>query len=260
MNADVSKPAETIWAYLHGELSEAERLSLEADVARDPALRFRFEEARRLDRLLGSALPSLDAAEAGLDALADLALAAWECEQTPAFQARLATSSRRKTVVFPAWTLSLRRPAWGVAGLAAAAALTMLVSPLLRETPETAWARPTFSPLALRGTNGSAAATLPADTAVRCQKVLASALARAFEERGAVPRNGLTLTFRLQELCKGAFSVTVQAHDRSQRIVGEWRGDYTGVQSFLKQANASAAQMMAVLAVSGEDAVSGGQP
>lgn len=260
MNADVSKPAEPIWAYLHGELAEDERFSFEADMARDYALRLRVEEARQLDSLLGSALLSQDETETGLDALADQALAAWELEQTPAIHEAPAVTPRRKTVAFPAWPISLRRPGWSLTGLAAAAILMVLVSPLLRETPEVVWTRPDFSPLALRGPAGSAVATLPADTAARCQKVLVAALARAFEERGAVPRCGLTLSFRLQELCKGAFSVTVQAHDRSKRTVGEWRGDYSGMESFLKHADASAAQMIAVLAVGGEDAFGGGKP
>ena len=226
----------TIWACLHGELDGDARNALNRELERDPGLRKRFEVARRLDFMLRTTLPSLGADGMADDAIAVQALAAWEREQ--------AAAARPAQAFFP------RRAAIGVAGLAAAAALVLAVSPALRTPGGVSWTEPVFAPLLLRGAgNDSVGAPLAPGAAAQCQEALSAALRRALEARGAaVPRTSLSLRF--QELRGGAFSVAVTARQRDGRVVGEWGGDYSGVQAFLSQADASAGRIAETLAAS----------
>jgi len=246
VNADVSSPAEAIWAYLHGELSKEERLSFEKELACDDTLRSRFEESRQLDRLLRSVAPSLDSTDESLDVLAEQALAAWEREQ--AVSSRPRSDLSLAAPVRSGWLLMFRRPAMGLAGLAAAAALLLIVSPVLRMPHGVSWSDPVFAPLTLRGmgTQGGRRA-MDAGSAMRCQQALKAALTRSVQARGVALPNGLSFSLRLQELTDGAFSVSVQARLRDGRTAGEWSGDYSSLQAFLNCADISAERMVELL-------------
>jgi len=254
VKAEGHTSSETVWACLHGELGQDGRAALEREMAGDPECRRRFEKARRLDGLLRSTLPALATDRVSDDALTGQVLAAWESEQPAAAQPAPVISAATRGFTF------LRRPAVGVAWLAAAAALVLAVSPALRTPGGVRWAEPVLAPLTLRGGGTlSGNDTVAPDAAARCQAVLSAALAKALEARGVtVPRT--TLSLRLQELRRGAFSVVVTARQRSGRVVGEWSGDYSDVQLFFAQADASAARIAEALDGCGNDCATGGRP
>ena len=254
MKADETNLSETIWAYLHGELGEDARQALERQMAHDPELRLRFESARQMDRLFRATLPALDTCDTTEAALVGQALAAWESEQAVAAQppASFAAGAR--------WPTFFRRGAVGAAGVAVAALFVLAVSPALRAPDGVTWAEPVFAPLTLRGSGLPAeGASLAPATAARCQEVLRAAVEKDLATRGVtVPR--ATLSFRLQALRRGAFSVAVTARQRDGRVVGEWGGDYSGIEAFLSQKEASAARIAETLAACGEAGAKGGQP
>jgi len=161
VNAEASNPTETIWAYLHGELSDADRRAFEQALESDPALRSCYEEASRMDRLLRSGAPS-ESEEAALDALAEQALAAWEREQAVASDPFAAA----ETPVFSkrGWMRRFNRPAMGLAGLAAAALFVVALSPVFLKPEGARWSEPVFSPLVLRGPALSAGGRGPTST------------------------------------------------------------------------------------------------
>jgi hypothetical protein len=241
MNTDDSISNEAVWACLHGELTPEARATLEQQLAASPALRRRFDAAQRLDRLLRHALPARGADAATDDALTEQALAAWEREQAV-----------RDAPTFGTWDVFLRRAAVGLSGLAAAAALALAVSPMLRTPGGVRWSDPAFTPVLLRGDgNASDHVTLTPASARQCRDVLRDALAQAIQARGAaVP--AATLSLRLQELRQGAFSVAVTARGPAGRTLAEWRGDYSGMQAFLSRADASAAALADALATLAE--------
>ncbi|MEI7899143.1 MAG: hypothetical protein WCK89_02750 [bacterium] len=252
MKANESNSSEAIWGYVHGELDIGARNALEQEMARDADLHSRYESARQLDGMLRATLPALGTDEASDEAIAGQVLAAWEREQAAAVQATRAARPFVKGSVF------LRRAGVGVAGLAAAAALVLVVSPALRAPGGARWAEPVFTPLTFRGGGRSSepAAVTPAVAAL-CQAALRAALDKAIEaHQTKVPST--TLSFRLQVLRHGAFSVAVTARQHGGQVVGEWGGDYSGVQAFLSQADASAVRIAETLAASSEQVE--GQP
>ena len=256
MKANESNSKDAIWACLHGELDANARNALEQEMARDSELRARFESARELDRMLRATLPIPSSADQPDGAIVEQALAAWERDQAAAAQPEMPFSE-------PALLgLYLRRSLVGVAGLAAAAALVLAVSPVLHVTDGVSWTAPVGAALTLRGPDSSSessARDVPF-TATRCQEMLRASLAKTLETRGgAVPR--ATLSLRLQELRRGgAFSVVVTAVHRDGRVVGEWSGDYSGVEAFLSSADASAARIAETLGSSGKTVSAGGMP
>jgi hypothetical protein len=262
VKADANKISEAIWAYLHGELDEAGRHALEQGLSTDAGLRAQLERARRLDLLVREALPRLVGADGQADAdaaLAEEALAAWEREQ-PAAATPVPNPAPAR---WPrAYRFSqFRRPALGIAGLAAAALLILAVSPAWMAPRGLRWETPTFVPLAYRGAVEPAGApALDPGAAQRCQQALVAALARATASRGQTLPSGLALSLRLQELRNGAFSVCVQARLRSGRAVGEWSGDFSCMEAFTGQVDSSAAAMAEELdMLSGAEGV-GGRP
>ena len=242
MNAEATNPVEAIWSYLHGESSAEERRSFELALKQDQALRERFEEACRMDRLLRSTAPS-ETESAALDALAEQALSAWEREQAVASDP-FAVARR---AAFPrwGWLRGVGRPAVGLAGVAAAAVILVLLSPVFRTPNGVSGSEPVFTPLALRGPAAPAGGhALDAGSAKRCQAALMAALKRSAEARGVALPPGLVISFRMQELQGGTFSVSVQAQLKGGASVGEWSGDYSSVESFLKHTDASAGRMV----------------
>lgn len=81
------------------------------------------------------------------------------------------------------------------------------------------------------------------------QAALADALAWALADRGGSLPDGLTLALRVNELPDGAFAAVVRAEGAGGRPMGEWSGDYSRLERFFEQADASAAQIAAALAV-----------
>jgi anti-sigma factor RsiW len=219
-----------IWAYVHGELPEAERRSFEQSLALDPALRRSVAATGILDQRLRTAFAVLDADET---AWADRALAAWERDQ-----------EAPRTLP---WTRRLRWPI--IASLGAAAALVLLLTPPAdNRMPQ--WDRPVFVPLVTRGDAPAAPAAQPASaTATDCDLALRAALADAWRARNLVPRPGLVLAMRMLELPHGAFAVVVQARNRNGSQVQEWSGDYSSAESFIRQLPASARCIAESLAV-----------
>lgn len=255
MKADESNSSETIWACLHGELDANAQNAFEQEMARDSGLRERFEASRQMDLMLRATLAALGTDDMTGDAIDVQALAAWEREHTSASQPMSDFPKVAPRGLF------LRRSAFGVAGLAAAAALVLVVSPALQSPGGVMWTEPVFAPLTLRGAGNSSesVAHVPA-LAASCQKVLSAALEKTLAARScAVPRT--TLSLRLQELRRGgAFSVVVTAVQRDGQTVGEWSGDYSGMEAFLSQADASAVRIAATLDPSGNTSSQRGQP
>jgi anti-sigma factor RsiW len=257
VKADDTNLSETLWACLHGELDPNAQKAFELEMAGDPGLRARFESARRLDHLLRKTLPALGTADdLAVEAMAAQALEAWEREH-PADSKNVA----EVTKIAP-WHLFRKKAVFGVSGLAAAAALILLVSPALRSAEGVRWTDPVAAPLTLRGSGNvnERSAQVPARAAAQCQEALSAALAKALEARGAaVPRT--TLSLRFQELRHGgAFSVVITAARRDGQTVGEWSGDYSGMETFLSHADASAARIAEALSPSGSPGSKEGQP
>ena len=246
MKAEVTHSSEAIWAYLHGEAGAAERNALEGAMRCDPALRSRVERSRQVDRLLRAALPAAGTDGTSDEALEEQALAAWE--RTNAADSGQAPQLPRVIPLQSKWLLFFSRPAAGVIGLAAAALLMLTVSPAWRMSRGVSWEKPVCAPLSFRGSSAPEAGHTPdAASAERCQEELAAAVARACSARGVALPPGLVFSLRLQALRGGAFSATVQARLRTGRAAGEWSGDYSGLQSFLDHADASAARMVETL-------------
>lgn len=249
MNAEVdTKRAEAIWACLHGELDHGARQSLETDMAVDPVLRKRFEDSRRIDRLLRKTLKHPASADMTDEALAKQVMAALEREQDFSQPKAKPMTKKIPRRDFSEWFgFSLRATA-GIACLAAS--LYVLVSPTLRYSPAPRWTTPVFVPLTLRGAevpDGKKA--LSSYTAKRCQTALSVALRQALETRSVILPTGLKFSLRLHELQQGAVAVSVQARTCDGRVVGDWTGDYSDVDVFLSQTDASASRMVENLLV-----------
>ena len=251
MNTEVyTKCDEAIWACLHGELDDGARQALETDMAGDPGLRKRFEDARRVDRLLRKTLKHPASADMTDEALAKQVMAALESEQDfsqPKPKKRPGTKAipRRD---FSEWFGFSLRAAAGIACLAAS--LYVLVSPTLRYSPVPRWTAPVFVPLTLRGTEvPGEKKELSPYTAKRCQTALSVSLRQALETRSVILPTGLKFSFRLHELPQGAVAVSVQARTCDGRVVGDWTGDYSDVDAVLSQTDASASRMVENLLV-----------
>ena len=231
MKERASIETETIWAYLHGELRDEKRSAFEQELQADSELRRRFEETARMDRLLRATLPELDKEELSVDAVSDKALRCWERE----YDESVRLHSRWQKIFF--------HPAVGLVGLAAAAVI-LLVSPVLRSPDGLVWDDPVFSPLALRGVAlPEEQGMLSEETAERCQSVLRTELASALAERMVGVQNPLVVSLYVQELRNGAFLLSVQIRTRKGDVVGEWSGDYSGEAGFMKQLEASVSQI-----------------
>ena len=239
MKPDTLHSSERLWAYLHGETGETDRLALEQEIAHDSELCGRVGEMRRFDRILKTLLPTLNADGSTADTVAEQALAAWDREHTePDFP-----SMRVKPARF------FYRPSFYMTGLAAAAALVLLISPVLRPRSEVGWTEPVFVPVAFRGGGTDEPVPINKESARTCQNALSAALVSTMKKRGiALPSSGLVFSFRMQALRAGAFAVSVQARLRKGEAVGEWNGDYSDIQAFLDLADASAARMVEALA------------
>lgn len=243
MNLENTHPDEAIWAYLHGELDDAARADFERRLADDGALRVRCEQARRLDGIMHTALPALGAAELADAALADQALAAWERDQDvrePAAPAARSVTARVRL---------FRSLAAGCAGLAAAL-LIFAAYPLLRPPQAGPWAPVKVVPLVTRGPAAtSRPALLRAQDAKRAQEALADSLAWALADCGGTLPANLSLTLQVRELPDGAFSALVRAELPDGRLLGEWSGDYSSLDRFMEDADASAARLAEAIAV-----------
>jgi hypothetical protein len=247
MNMEQQRTEDGIWAYLHGALDEAARRDLEQRMAADPSLRGRCDQARRLDRLLRATLTEVGTgADTGDEALVEQALAAWERDQQAAHATPVAPSASRaaRPRIHQSWAFRL-----GAVGLAAAL-LAVALLPVFQKPgapPPAAWAPVAFAPLRTRGAPG--AGTLQLQDAIRMQRALADSLSWALADRGGRLPDGLSLQFRVNELPAGALAVVVRAEGPDGRMLGEWSGDYSRQERFFEQADASAAQMAAALAV-----------
>ena len=231
MNQPADKPRTLLWGYVHNELPVPERRSVAQALSHDPNLRRSATATGVFDQRLRAAFAVLDADET---VWADRALAAWDREQAA-----------------PPSVSWSRRCRWPLAAaLAAAAALALL---LTLPVPPSAlqWDRPAFVPLVLRGAASAAlTAHLAPDTATDCDRMLRAAVTDACRAHNLVPRPGLVLALRVQELPQSAFAVVVQARNRDGSQFQEWRGDYASVASFGKHLSASALAIAETIAVS----------
>lgn len=256
MDMEQQHSEDEIWAYLHDALDADARRDLERRMAADAALRARCGQARRLDRLLRADLPRIAAGTGDEEeALAEQVLAAWDRDQqasaASAPAAPPAARARRfRLPPFPQPSLALRL---GLAGMAAALLVVALL-PALRKPPAlppAAWAPVAFAPLSYRGALDAppAAGRLGRRDAARMQAALSDAIDWALADRcGRLP-DGLTLALRINELPDGAFAAIVRAEDAAGRPLGEWSGDYSCLERFFEQADASAEQIAGALAV-----------
>jgi hypothetical protein len=239
-----------IWACVHGQCDAQVTAALKAEAGRDPAVRAALDAAHAFDRRLRAVVPALEWTD---ESLVDGALAAWERE-TPdrqeAAQPAAATPARSRWRVIHGRAL-FRHPTFrtSVAGLAAAAAVLLVVLPHPPPSGILDWRSAEFRAAAFRG-----AAAVPstvvrptARDAVRCKRALQAALDRELSSCQNVPA-GLVMHFRLQEIAGGAFSVTVWAVAPDGRTVGEWTGDYSGATAFASRIVPSARRIAAELA------------
>ena len=244
MKEKASSQSETVWAYLHGELTGDERSAFERDLQADAALRRTFEDAARMDRVLHATLPVMDQKDISVEAVAEQALACWEREYDLESDSEAFAVRRFQ----PRWRGVFFHPAAGLAGLAAAAVI-LLAPSFLSPSGGLVWDDPVFAPLSLRGALAPAEqSVLPGDTAERCQELLKSELERALAVRTDSARIPVAVSFHLQELRNGAFSLSVQVRTRKGEVIGEWSGDYSGEAAFREQVGASAEQMAEAMA------------
>lgn len=252
MNALMTDFEARVWSYVHGEMDDEARRLFEREAALDGRLRGLVDEARRLDRRIRSSLSAFEPEEADRERLAGRILEEWECDR-----AGLAgIDGGARPFEFPLranWRMLFRRPAYGLAGLAAAAVIIMTVAPFVRETDprEAVWDDPAVKKLTYRGPEAGpdGAGCVDASAALRGQKDLRGALERHCRERGTDLPAGLTFSVTVQELRGGAFSFVVQARWRGGQTAGEWVGDYSGWASFSDNLEASAARIAEALAV-----------
>ena len=254
MKTDTDRTDERLWQFLHGEMDDAGRDDLERAMDADDGLKERCERARRLDGALRALLPKMGEPESDPERLAERACAAWEEDQR---RAGLAVSARKPALARGLW--AWRKALLGGAALAAAAALMAVVSPALRGPHGVSWEPPRFSPLVLRG-SGVAPKVVDAAAAGRCRRALAEAVSRVAAERRVELPRGLAFSFQVQELREGALSVAVQAKSADGRLAGEWLGDYSSAEAFLKQAEASAARIVEALTSPPRDRSEGVRP
>ena len=253
MNALTTDFGERVWSYVHGEMDDDSRLLFEREAALDGRLRGLVDEARRLARRIRSSLSAFETDEADRERLAGRILEAWERDLAGLAGADGGT----RPVEFPlraTWRMLFRRPAYGLAGLAAAAIIIMTVAPFALEKGQsgTVWTEPVYRELVYRGPEAATTAgaeRASASAALRAQNALRQALDSVCRERGADLPSGLTFSVTLQELRGGAFSCSVQARWRGGQLAGEWVGDYSGWEAFLNNLDASAARIADTLAV-----------
>jgi anti-sigma factor RsiW len=238
---DTTAREERLWAFLHGELKRGPRRAFEREAAADPELRKRLAESRRMERVLRVALRQTAPAEEEGDRLVTAAVRSWEAEAPRA--------ARRRGVT--GWMTFSIRAAAGVGSLAAA--LYVLLLPAFRYSDTPVWTRPSFEPLVLRGTEQRepGVKALTRYEVKRCQIALNAALRTALAQRSDVLPAGLEFSMRVRELRGGALSVTVHAK-AGPRTVGDWTGQYSGVDAFLRQAGSSAENMIQDLVRKGD--------
>lgn len=252
MNDHTERSTSRLWAYVHGELPEADRRAVRDQIDSDPDVRREVEALGRFDRRLRATLAVLDADE---DAWADRALAAWDREVAGSAVPGVSGASRGKQAAPAGHPRPATAPAvWGrrlrwplLAGLAAAASLLLLFLPSAGRTAVT-WQPASFSPLLTRGSAPETSPRLPPAIASTCAQALRRAVDDACRARGLALRPGIVVSVRIQELPEGAFAILVQARLRDGALVEEWSGDYSSLDSFLRQLPASAAQMAEALA------------
>lgn len=234
------------WAYVHNELGAADRVELERELLRDRDLRAAVERIRKLDAVLRDTLPALDWTE---DELIDRTLAAWQesgAEQDDAPGRQAAERSFRHDLGLIFFGSVFRRTAVAVA---AAAAILLLMAPPGTPGGGLQWQQPEFIAASFRGADGAQTASgYDADTAARCFALLRDAVAAHYRDLAPEGAGRFVLSFQLREMADRSFSVSLQARDGHGGDAGVWTGDYSGVEAFAAEADASAKRIAADLA------------
>jgi len=178
-----------LWAYVHGQLSDGDRRTLEAQLNEDAELQKEVLRVEQLDRLLRDRLAAAVAAQAEME---DRILEAIEADEL-------------RTKVPPWW----KRRAF--AGILAVAALLLILAgaPLYLRGP-VAWEPLQFAPLEYRGDPDRQHDRYTREDAEACFRAFKGALADAFEEAGSVrvtPRP--VIAFSVRELPRGRLVIEV---------------------------------------------------
>ena len=109
--------------------------------------------------------------------------------------------------------------------------------------------QPEFIAAAFRGADGAQTASgYDADTAARCFALLRDAVAAHYRDLAPEGAGRFVLSFQLREMADRSFSVSLQARDGHGGDAGVWTGDYSGVEAFAAEADASAKRIAADLA------------
>ncbi len=248
-----SSEIKTVWAYLHGELTDDERRLFERRMQMDAELRWLYADAARMNSLLRETIPAQERADCSVEALVEEALSVWEQSSSgDAENSELGGNVEvgngdvyklSRVMSTSKWWKILSHPALGFGALAAAAVI-MLASPGLRGSVPLRWDKAEFTPLALRGQHSTAYDNgLTEEVAVRCRQLLRVKLERELAGRNLGSLSPMTASLQLRELRDGAFSLTVKIRAQSGVSVGFWSGDYSGEALFREQAGSSAAVM-----------------
>jgi hypothetical protein len=207
-----------IWAYVHGQLADVDRLALEAQLRDNPELDRELQRARQLDRVLRERLADTVAAQADLE---DRVLEAIEADGTQ-------TVARR-------WWHA--RVFTGV--LAAAALLLILVGTPFYLRGPVEWEAMQFEPLEYRG--GPEHVSLRArHEADACFRAFQDAFASALDKGGLPPSAPRpVIAFFVRELPRGrlAIEVVVRAGRDSASV------SYTAEIGTIEEFGATAAEL-----------------
>ncbi len=248
-----SSEIRTVWAYLHGELTDDERRLFERRMQKDAELRWLYADTTRMDSVLRETIPALETADCSVDALVEEALSVWEQSSSgDAEKSEVGGNVRvgnagvyklNRGLSTSKWWKILSHPALGF-GILAAAAVIMLALPGLHGSVSLRWAKVEFTPLNLRGRHSTAYDNgLTEEVAVRCRQLLKVKLERELAGRNLGSLPPMTASLQLRELRDGAFSLTVKIRTQSGVSVGFWSGDYSGEALFREQAGSSVAVM-----------------
>ncbi len=240
------------WAYVHGEISDAERTEMERALPSDPELRREVEEVRRMDRQMRALMPLTELTD---EKLADEILA--RIDAAPARPARAETPSFLEWLGGWADRLLMPQPVLRLA-MAAAAVLILVGGFNLMQGP-VGWTQPEILVPSYRG-----AVTLPPGVTIHREDELRSCadeLGGKIEEKyeAQAPRRGLKdrlfgrrdwrLRIRVQVLPTGKLHVAVSPAAPAPGAPGlEWTQVYADSAEFRKGIDELSARVAGELA------------
>jgi hypothetical protein len=246
--------SEKLWAFVHQELTEADRVKLAEDVEATPTLKSELAAIRAVDRQLKVLMPMVDMTEEDLE---KKVLGAWEAECGQGSQ----SSSVPGTIIYPEfqknrWAFSARKATRVVLAMAACLLIAVGVRNYTSESIQ--WLTPEYqSALQYRSADGAPAQSFYSN---RDLQDFSSALRTAIKKNYRGQKTGLTpslfhkstdwiMISKWQELREKSLYVQLEAYEPQHRaLVKEWSQQFDNSEAFYAELDSFSTQIARELA------------